>query len=86
MALSLESGGGEAALLFQAAERLDSLESTLRNALQQALFLRATLADVDALLAGEQIDPVRFIADPVAEAAAKAAAGVRVANRFGVGK
>jgi len=55
MALSLESGGGEAFVLFSAAEHIDGLESRLRNTLQAALYMRSTITQVDSLLKGERI-------------------------------
>lgn len=85
MALSLESGGGEAFVLFQSAERLDALESRLRDSRQMALYLRSALADVAALLHGEQIDPFQHHPNPHALAATKASAAVRVAAKFDLG-
>jgi len=82
VALSLESGAGEASLIFDAAEHINSLESRLKRAQEIALYLRSTLADVAALLAGEQIEPARHIADTAAEAGIKAQAAVRVASKF----
>ena len=82
VALSLESGAGEASLIFDAAEHINSLESRLKRAQEIVLYLRSTLADVAALLAGEQIDPARYIANTSAEAAIKARAAVRVAAKF----
>lgn len=82
VALSLESGAGEASLIFDAAEHINSLESRLKRAQEIVLYLRSTLADVAALLAGEQIDPSRHIADTAAEAAIKSRAAVRVAAKF----
>jgi hypothetical protein len=82
VALSLESGAGEASLIFDAAEHINSLESRLKRAQEIVLYLRSTLDDVAALLAGEQIDPARHIADTDAEAAIKSRAAVRVAAKF----
>lgn len=85
VALSLESGAGEASLIFDAAESINSLELRLQRARELALYLRSTLADVAALLAGEQIDPARHIVDTASEAAIKARAAVRVAAKFDLG-
>ena len=84
MALSLESGGGETFVLMQSAERLDTLESRIRDLQQVALYLRTTLADVSATLAGLQIG-TQNIDNPSAEAAIKAAAAVRAVANFDLG-
>lgn len=85
VALSVESGSGEADLLFQAAERINQLDLALRRTKEVALYLRSTMADVSALLAGEQIDPARHIDDPVAEAAIKATSAVRAVFNIDLG-
>lgn len=82
VALSLESGAGEASLIFDAAEHINRTESRLQRAREIALYLRSTMADVAALLAGEQMDPARHIADTAAEAAIKARTAVLVAAKF----
>lgn len=86
VALTLESGAGEASLLFEAAEHINRLELSLQRAQQSALYLRSTMADVAALLAGEQIEPGRIVAEPVAEARIKAGAAVRAVAGFDFGE
>lgn len=55
IAIALDSGNGEAQLAFSAAERLDELESKLRDVKAAALYLRSTMAQVDLLLRNERI-------------------------------
>lgn len=82
LAFNVESGGGESALLFSAAERLDSLEKSIHASRQLALYLQTTLAHIDALLRGDQIDPYRFVDDPLAEAKTRAATALKVAEKY----
>lgn len=55
IAIALDSGNGEAQIAFSAAERLDELESKLRDVGQAALYLRSTLVQVASLLRGERL-------------------------------
>ena len=77
IAIALDSGNGEAQLAFAAAERLDELESNLRDVGQAALYLRSTLAQVASLLRGERLFGMSPSDDPLAMARIKAEACLR---------
>jgi len=78
IAIALDSGNGEAQLAFSAAERLDELESQLRDVKAAALYLRSTMAQVDSLLRHEQIFGQHPDDDPIDLARAKITACLRV--------
>lgn len=72
IAIALDSGNGEAQLAFAAAERLDELESKLRDVGQAALYMRSTLAHIEKLLKGELLFGMVPTDDPLDFAKAKA--------------
>lgn len=72
MAFSLESGGGEAATLFLAAETLDALDNALRKERETAMWLDAAMHDIAVLLGGRQVSPYERTDDPIALARSKA--------------
>lgn len=78
IAIALDSGNGEAQLAFSAAERLDELESQLRDVKAAALYLRSTMVQVDALLRHEQLFDQHPGDDPIELAQAKVTACLRV--------
>ena len=87
IAIALDSGNGEAQIAFSAAERLDELESKLRDVGQAALYLRSTLAQVAALLRGERLfgmapqDDAQDMAKAKAEACLRVVAEMNFGNR-----
>lgn len=85
IAIALDSGNGEAQLAFSAAERLDELESKLRDVGQAALYLRSTLAQVASLLRGERLFGMAPQDDPLDMAKAKAEACLRVVAEMNFG-
>lgn len=85
IAIALDSGNGEAQLAFAAAERLDELEATLRDIGQAALYMRSTLAQIDALLRGERLFGMAPQDDPLDIAKAKAEACLRVVGGMDFG-
>lgn len=78
IAIALDSGNGEAQLAFSAAERLDELESQLRDIKAAALYLRSTMAQVDSLLRNQQLFGQAPTDDPIELAQAKVEACMRV--------
>ena len=85
IAIALDSGNGEAQLAFSAAERLDELESRLRDVGQAALYMRSTLAQVAALLRGERLFGMAPQDDALDMAKAKAEACLRVVAEMNFG-
>ena len=87
IAIALDSGNGEAQIAFEAAERLDELEARLRDVGQAALYLRSTLAQVEALLRGERLfgmapqDDAQDMAKAKAEACLRVVAEMNFGNR-----
>ena len=77
IAIALDSGNGEAQLAFSAAERLDELESQLRDVKAAALYLRSTMAQVDSLLRHEQLFGQHPDDEPIDLARIKVAACLR---------
>ena len=55
IAFAIDSGGGEAGIVFEASERLDELESELREVRQSAMYLHSTMAQAELLLNGERL-------------------------------
>lgn len=53
IAITIDSGNGEAQIAWAAAERIDELEARLRDVQAAALYLRSTMAQIDTLLRGE---------------------------------
>lgn len=78
IAIALDSGNGEAQLAFSAAERLDELESQLRDVKAAALYLRSTMAQVDSLLRHEQLFGQHADNEPIDLARTKVSACLRV--------
>ena len=85
IAIALDSGNGEAQLAFSAAERLDELESQLRDVKAAALYLRSTIAQVAALLRGERLFGMAPQDDALDMAKAKAEACLRVVAEMNFG-
>lgn len=85
IAIALDSGNGEAQLAFSAAERLDELESKLRDVGQAALYLRSTLAQVASLLRGERLFGMAPQDDATDIAKAKSEACLRVVSGMDFG-
>ncbi len=82
MALSVESGIGEAALLFRAAECIDRLDRRSRQAEQMQQYLSSILHDIAVLLAGGQVSPHELTSDPVGMARLKDNAAVATLARI----
>lgn len=57
MAFAMESGGGEAATLFLAAETLDALDGALRKERETSMWLDSAMHDIAVLLGGGQVSP-----------------------------
>ena len=73
MAFAMESGGGEAATLFLAAETLDALDDDLRKERETTMWLDSAMHDIAVLLGGGQvISPDDCDSDPIALARSKA--------------
>lgn len=85
IAIALDSGNGEAQLAFSAAERLDELESKLRDVGQAALYMRSTLAQVAALLRGDRLFGMAPQDDAMDMAKARAEACLRVVAEMNFG-
>lgn len=72
MAFAMESGGGEAATLFLAAETLDALDGALRKERETSMWLDSAMHDIAVLLGGGQVSPYERTDDPIALARRKA--------------
>lgn len=72
MAFAMESGGGEAATLFLAAETLDALDGALRKERETSMWLDSAMHDIAVLLGGGQVSPYERTDDPIALARSKA--------------
>ncbi len=72
MAFAMESGGGEAATLFLAAETLDALDDDLRKERETTMWLDSAMRDIAVLLGGGQVSPYERTDDPIAMARSKA--------------
>lgn len=82
IAIALDSGNGEAQIAFEAAERIDELEATLRDIGQAALYMRSTLAQIEGLLRGEKLFGMATSDDPLCVAELKAKACLRVVGEM----
>ena len=86
MAFAMESGGGEAATLFLAAETLDALDNALRKERETAMWLDSAMHDIAVLLGGGQVSPYDRTDDPIALARSKAAYACLAVDRVSLRK
>lgn len=82
IATSLDVGNGDAQIVFDAAESLDDLSERLCCISQAALYMRSTLAQIEALLRGETLFGMAASDDHLCVAELKAKACLRVVGEM----
>lgn len=85
IAIAIDSGNGEAQIAWAAAERIDELEARLRDVQAAALYLRSTMAQIEALLRGERLFGMAPTDDLAGMAKLKAEAALRVVAEMDFG-
>ena len=86
IAIAIDSGNGDAQIAWAAAERIDELEARLRDVQAAALYLRSTMAQIDALLRGVRLfgmaptDDLAGMAKLKAESCLRAVGGMDFGN------